>query len=402
MKTVIGLAAAGLIVLAFAVDQRVAAQPGAADPQVTIRYTGTLDTSWAPIMKQPDGRNPHSAQYQWALTWRGRLSQLEKQPTQSLTVGTLKGTVQYIDRTSAEHADCTGGFRPRVKTITFTASVSQGKLFVNVRVPVSSEFLQPTNTTSLHEFCSEVVRWALPGSEMIPTFKVDARTGGTDGRDVTIGPLGVNRERAALEHSVSVTIGGAGGAAAGIDMKANARKDFRRALERAKGPCLHFAISLGVMTTGAVWTSVAAPVPGGIPAGAAVIATGSVMGSVVAPMCTEEIKLARDQLLDLQARPARLPRRTRAASAVVHEMEGRGADVLPPKLEDAVTALVAAEHRVVVVLGRVQSAATALTAARRQGTAARSRPPRRRLARRQPLLPTRARPRAPQGNGLLG
>ena len=188
MKTVIGLAAAGLIVLAFAVDERVAAQPGAADPQVTIRYMGTLDTSWAPIMKQPDGRNLHSAQYEWALTWRGRLSQLERQPTQSLTVGTLKGTVQYIDRTSAEKADCTGSFRPRVKKITFTASVSQGKLFVNVRVPVSSEFLLPTNTTSLHEFCSEVVRWALPGNEMIRTFEVDQRNGGTNGRDVTVGP----------------------------------------------------------------------------------------------------------------------------------------------------------------------------------------------------------------------
>ena len=62
---------------------------------------------------------------------------------------------------------------------------------------------------------------------------------------------------------MTVTIGGAGGGA-GIDPKANARRDFQRALERAKGPCLQLAISLGVLTTGAVWTSVGAPIPGGI------------------------------------------------------------------------------------------------------------------------------------------
>ena len=216
MRTGIGLLAAGLFALAGASDASLApTQMAAAGPAVTITYEGTLDTSWAPIMKQPDGRNFHNASYSWVLTWRGQLSELESQPTQKLNVGKLTGTVKYTDTTSAEKASCTGGFRAKVKTITFNASVSQGKLAVNVRVPVSSEFLQPTNTTSLHEFCSEVVRWALPGNEMIPTFQVDARTGGTDGRDVTVGPFAPNRERAALEHSVTVTVGGAGGGGGG-------------------------------------------------------------------------------------------------------------------------------------------------------------------------------------------
>ena len=165
---------------------------------------------------------------------------------------------------------------------------------------------------------------------------------------------------------MSVTIGGAGGAAGGIDPKANARRDFQRALERAKGPCLQLAVSLGVLTTGAVWTSVAAPVPGGIPAGAAVIATGAVMGSVVAPLCTLEIKqlvtnysiFKRDPPVSRAAPVLRLPACTRWQGAVRTYCR---------RLEDAVTALVAGEQRVVVVLGRVQSAATALTAARKTG-----------------------------------
>ena len=54
--------------LAFAaVDGLVAAEPGAASPQVTVQlHKGPPSTpAWAPIMKQPDGRNlPAAAQCQ--------------------------------------------------------------------------------------------------------------------------------------------------------------------------------------------------------------------------------------------------------------------------------------------------------------------------------------------------
>jgi hypothetical protein len=364
MRSVIGLAAAGLASLALATIAHTAGAPhDAADPPVTISYSGTLDTSWEPVMRQPDGRNRQAAQYQWALTWRGHLSDLEKQPTQKLTVEVLKGTVQFTDRTSAEHADCSGSFVPRVKTITFTASVSQEKLVLNLRVPVSAEFLTATNTTSLNGFCGEVVRWALPGHEMVPIFKVDLDKGGTAGRDVTVGPLQPNRERAALEHSATVTVGGA---ASGVDVKATARRDLQRALERAKGPCLQLAISLGVMTTGAVWTSVAALVPGGIPAGAAVIATGAVMGSVTAPLCASVI----EQIVTDYSIYKRDPPVSRAAPLVTlpscAKWEG-AVRTYCRQLGEAAKALVADEHRVVLVLARLQSAATKLAAARKAG-----------------------------------
>ena len=183
-------------------------------------------------------------------------------------------------------------------------------------------------------------------------------------------------------------------------MKANARRDFQQALERAKGPCLHLAISLGVLTTGAVWTSVAAPIPGGIPAGGAVIATGAVMGSAVAPMCTSLIAelvtdysiFKRDPPVSRAAPPLRLPSCAKWQGALREYCV---------KLEDAVTALAAAEHRVVLVLGRVQSAATALTAARKAGNARQDRGRRGEGSQgRRPLSPMRARRRAPRGSVL--
>lgn len=340
----------------------------ASDPLITIRHAGTLDTSWEPIMRLPDGRNFHQAHYEWALVWRGRRSQLEKSPTQQLTVETLEGTVKYTDRTSAEHADCTGAFRAKVRNITFTASINegQGTIVVNVRVPASSEFLKPTNTTSLHEFCGEVVRWALPGNEMIPFFQLNLAKGGTAGRDVTVGPLAPNRDRAALEHSVSVTLGA--GATAAANAKTVARNDLRIAVERAKGPCLHLAISLGVLTTGAVWTSVGAAVPGGIPAGGAVIATGDVMASAVAPLCASLIKqividysiYKRDPPVSRAAPALRLPSCTKWQGKVRSYCEDLGA---------AAAKLVAAEARVVTVLTQLQDAAAKLAASRKAGGA---------------------------------
>ena len=90
------------------------------------------------------------------------------------------------------------------------------------------------------------------------------------------------------------------------------------------------------------------------------------MGSVVAPLCTLEIKqlvtnysiFKRDPPVSRAAPVLRLPACTRWQGAVRTYCR---------RLEDAVTALVAGEQRVVVVLGRVQSAATALTAARKTG-----------------------------------
>lgn len=73
------------------------------------------------------------------------------------------------------------------------------------------------------------------------------------------------------------------------ELKDLARKDFRAALKDAEGPCLHLAEGLGVTATGAVWLGTSAAVPGGIPAGGAVIATGEVMTAAAAPLCAPKI-----------------------------------------------------------------------------------------------------------------
>lgn len=100
--------------------------------------------------------------------------------------------------------------------------------------------------------------------------------------------------------------------------KQDAAGDFRKAWPDALGPCLHVATGLGVTATGGVWLSASATVPGGIPAGGAVIATGEVMTAAAAPLCADKIgRLVDDyrifndppdpryaQLAQVRARPA--------------------------------------------------------------------------------------------------
>jgi hypothetical protein len=185
--------------------------PLASSQRVLVRYTGRLDTSWEPIMKQPDGRNYHVARYLWTLSWRGPVSQLVARPSQKMRVEKLRGTVKYVDNTSAEHADCDGGFAARVKTIPMTASVNtgQGTILFSPRFPVSTEFLRPTNTTSLHEFCGEVVWWGLPDRYRLPAYQVRLRQKG-DSRSIdrSLGPKGTNREHAVLSETFSLKIVG--------------------------------------------------------------------------------------------------------------------------------------------------------------------------------------------------
>ncbi|MFL5831597.1 MAG: hypothetical protein ACJ76X_16905 [Solirubrobacteraceae bacterium] len=73
------------------------------------------------------------------------------------------------------------------------------------------------------------------------------------------------------------------------ELKDLARKDFRAGLKDAAGPCLHLAEGIGVEATGAVWLGTSATVPGGIPSGGALIATGEVMAAAAAPLCVPKI-----------------------------------------------------------------------------------------------------------------
>lgn len=160
-------------------------------------------------MRQPDGRNFNVARYQWTLTWRGRINQLAANPNQYLKADTLKGTVKYVDNTSAEHADCDGGFKAKVKKIPVTVSVnsSASRITFNPRFPVSDEFLVATNKTSPHEFCSQVVWWGLPDQLRVPFFTLKLKGKG-DAKSVnrSYGPANPNREKAVIRSTFSVTI----------------------------------------------------------------------------------------------------------------------------------------------------------------------------------------------------
>jgi hypothetical protein len=175
--------------------------------RIVVTYTGRLDTQWQPIVKQPDGRNLQVARYQWTLTWRGRGSQLTANPNQKLKVGVLKGTIKYVDTTSAEHADCDAAFVARVKTVPMTASVNggQGAIGFNLRSPVSAEFLRSTSPTSA--YCGQVAWWGLPDKYRIPYYqlKLNLKSSSRSTRR-TFGPKGVNREKAVLNESLWVRV----------------------------------------------------------------------------------------------------------------------------------------------------------------------------------------------------
>jgi hypothetical protein len=77
-------------------------------------------------------------------------------------------------------------------------------------------------------------------------------------------------------------------------IKQDAKQDFAKAWDDAKGPCSQLAMSLGVLATGAVWLGTNATVPGGLPAGGAIIATGQVMAGASSALCGPKLKRLLD------------------------------------------------------------------------------------------------------------
>jgi hypothetical protein len=200
----------GTTFLALALSGQVVARPDApsqSDQRIAVTYAGRLDTQWQPIVKQPDGRNLQVARYQWTLTWRGRISQLAANPNQKLKVGVLKGTIKYVDATSAEHADCDAAFVAKVETIPMTATVNAGKgtIGFQLRSPVSAEFLRSTSPRSAH--CGQVAWWALPDRYRIPYYQLKSNLRSTSrSARRSFGPGGVNREKAVLNETLWVRV----------------------------------------------------------------------------------------------------------------------------------------------------------------------------------------------------
>jgi hypothetical protein len=200
----------GTTLLALVLSGQLFARPDApaqSDQRIVVTYSGRLDTQWQPIVKQPDGRNLQVARYQWTLTWRGRISQLAANPNQKLTVGVLKGTIKYVDTTSAEHADCDAAFVARVKTVPMTATVNgaRGTIGFNLRSPVSAEFLRSTSPRSA--YCGQVAWWALPDRYRIPYYQLKSTLRSSSrSASRSFGPDGVNREKAVLNESLWVRV----------------------------------------------------------------------------------------------------------------------------------------------------------------------------------------------------
>jgi hypothetical protein len=107
-----------------------------------------------------------------------------------------------------------------------------------------------------------------------------------------------NSWTASLKTDLSFNSPGSPGAAGTertlTPIKQDAKQDFAKAWDDAKGPCSQLAMSLGVLATGAVWLGTSATVPGGLPAGGAVIATGQVMAGASSALCGPKLKRLLD------------------------------------------------------------------------------------------------------------
>lgn len=382
MRLTCGLIGCVLVVLALTASISAASETGAPDPAITVRYSGTIDATREPMGEHPRGPDLHEVHYRWSLVWRGRLSQLEQVASQRFATQTLTGTIRYVDRVQlpaeTDRNDCTGTFSPRPATkvpVVISLNPDGRKGFgVQLTRPISDTYLVSSNTKSNYDLCTRVFAGALPSkSQLVSPFFSFPPNGGTRPTTIrhteTLPPKDVYRTT--VRETVSVAVAGKrpSQGAPGADAKRAARDDLRQAIERAKGPCVHLGISLGVIATGAVWTSVAAPVPGGIPAGGSLIATGAVMGSAVAPLCSEEIKqivvsysiYKRDPPVPKLASVLRLPSCSR--------WQGKVREYCT-QLSAAVAKLVTSESKVLPVLKRLQTAAAKLVAARTAGNAA--------------------------------
>jgi hypothetical protein len=355
------------------------ATPVAGDPLVTVRYSGTLDARSEPFGSHPRGPDVHESHIEWAIVWRGRLSELKVNASQRFATQRLTGRVTYRDNVQlpaeTNRNDCTGTYSARrgVKVpVVVTIDPDRRKGFgVQLTRPTSDTYLVSSNKKSNFDFCTRVFAGLLPSkSQVVSPFFYFPPGGATRRNPIrSVQTVGDEKTRTIVDESVSLTVGGKPSMQeAAPNAKLIARDDLRRALERAKGPCLHFAIANGVIASGAVWTSVGAAIPGGIPAGGALITTGAVMGSATAPLCSEAVRqivvsysiYKKDPPVPNAVAAARLPSCTRWQGKV---------RAYCAELSAAVAELVAAEKKVLPVLLRLQAAAGKLTAARAKGNA---------------------------------
>ena len=384
MRLGVSLIGCGLLVLGVTASSP-AATPNAVadDPMITVSYEGTLEAFSEPFGDHPRGPDHHEAHYRWTLVWKGRQSKLEQNAAYRFDTKELGGTVTYVDRVQLpavkgpDRNDCKGEFsaKPGAKVpVVVTLNPDNRKGFgVQLTRPVSDTYLVSSNRKSNYDLCTRVFAGLLPSkSQVVSPFFYFGPSGGTRPNRIrstqTLPPN--ERFRTAIDETVTVTVGGKTSppatGAGDTNAKLAARDDLRRALERAKGPCLHLAISLGVITTGAVWSAVGAPIPGGIPAGGSVIATGAVMTQAVVPLCTEHVKqiivsysiYKRDPPAPRAVIALKLPSCTRWEAKV---------RAYCTELSVAVTKLVIAERKVFPALVGLQSAAAKLTSARRKG-----------------------------------
>ncbi len=377
-----GVAFVGFLALAVAASTPAATtSPQQADPLVTVTYSGKLDARAEILGTKPGGPDIHESHIAWSLVWQGELSKLKVNATQRFATKNLKGTVEYVDRVNppsvkgSQRNDCTGKYSARPETrvpVVVTLDPDNKKGFgVQLTRPTSETYVISSNKKSNYDYCTRVFAGVLPNDsqKVSPFFRFPSK-GGTHHNPIRYkhSTSADDRNTTVVDETVSLTVEGVTPEppAPAVDVKKLARDYLRLAIEGARGSCFHLAISLGVIGSGAVWTSIGAPIPGGIPAGAALITTGAVMVNAMTPICTELV-LQVIVLYSIYERDPPVPDiafRVQLPSCTRWEGKVR---VYCVELSEAVRKLTSTERKVLPALKRLQSAGTRLAAARAAG-----------------------------------
>ena len=199
----------GLISLALLSQPASAETSESSDPPITIRYSGTAD-SFREALLSPNKRMFREDHIQWGLSWRGRLSQLERSPNQKLKVELLRGSIQNVDKVTPTHYEscATTAVRRPGSTVAFFGAfdANKGSIFFNLFAPTTQDKLV---ATSPHTWCDVPTVWGVTDSQvkryLLPKFFFDLRhKGETRSFNLSTKPQGRDREHAVIRSSVTV------------------------------------------------------------------------------------------------------------------------------------------------------------------------------------------------------
>jgi hypothetical protein len=216
MRLGTGLVGGFVVALALTgVTSGATASETAANPLITVRYSGILDAHAKLLGTNPRGPDLHDSHIQWALIWIGRAGNLQQSASRRFTTKHLTGSVKYVDRVNlVKENDCTGRYsaKPgvRVPVVVTVYPDNRPGYGVQLTRPVSATYLVSSNKKSNYGYCTDIFAGVLPpNSQAVSPFFHFPLKGGTQPNHITYnGSTSADDvNRTLVQESVSLTIG---------------------------------------------------------------------------------------------------------------------------------------------------------------------------------------------------